>query len=149
MQAILEKNEGVLNLIPIFLPRRFGRAGHRLRLHPDDYYAFGTARGSIKERWFSSVICAMNGDGADPDEGLSYVNVDGTPAHKVSLKDFVDTLGAELIGDYLFDTYGTWPMYSKFFDYSTPLFHHLHLDLTRPAAWERSASRRPIISPRR
>ena len=133
MQEFLEKNEGILNLIPIFLPRRFGSAGHRLRLHPDDYYAFGTARGSIKERWFSSVICAMNGDDARPDEGLSYVNITGDPADKVSLKDFVDTLGAELIGDYIFDTYGTWPMYSKFYDYSTPLFHHLHLDFEAAA----------------
>ncbi len=133
MQQFLAENEGLLNLIPIFLPRRFGSAGHRLRLHPDDYYAFGTARGSIKERWFSSVICAMNGDDARPDEGLSYVNIDGNPENKVSLKDFVDTLGAELIGSYLYDTYGTWPMYSKFYDYSTPLFHHLHLDFDAAA----------------
>lgn len=128
MREFLEENEGVLNLIPIFLPRRFGKAGHRLRLHPDDYYAFGTERGSIKERWFSSVICAMNGKNAKPDEGLSYVNIDDNAEHKVSLKNFVDTLGADLIGEYIFNKYGTWPMYSKFFDYSTPLFHHLHLD---------------------
>ena len=128
MLEFLEEKEGVLNLIPIFLPRRFGKAGHRLRLHPDDYYAFGTQRGSIKERWFSSVICAMNGNDAKSDEGISYANNDDNIEHKVSLKDFVDKLGADLIGDYLFDKYGTWPMYSKFFDYSTPLFHHLHLD---------------------
>ena len=41
------------------------QAGQRLRLHPDDYYALGTRRGSIKERWFSSVIPAMNGPGSD------------------------------------------------------------------------------------
>lgn len=127
MKKFLEENDGILNLIPIFLPRRFCKPGYRLRLHPDDYYAFGMERGAIKERWFSSVICAMNGDSANPDEGLSYVNIDGNTDHKVSLKDFVDTLGAELIGQELFDKYGTWPMYSKFFDYSDPLFHHLHL----------------------
>ena len=123
----LQDHEGILNLIPIFIPRRFCKAGYRLRLHPDDYYSFGVERGAIKERWFSSVICAMNGEKARPDEGLSYVNIDDDLDHKVSLKDFVDTLGRDLIGDYIFDTYGTWPMYSKFFDYADPLFHHLHL----------------------
>lgn len=127
MRDVLKKNDGVLNLIPVFVPRRFGSSGHRLRLHPDDYYAYGTKRGSIKERWFSSIITPMNGDGMDSDEGLSYVNIEGNTAERVSLKELVETLGRELIGDYLFDTYGTWPMYSKFFDYEGPLFHHLHL----------------------
>ena len=31
--------------MPVFVPRRFGTAGRRLRLHPDDYFALGTARG--------------------------------------------------------------------------------------------------------
>ena len=61
-----DKGEGVLRLAPVFVPRRFSSAGQRLRLHPDDYYALGTARGSIKERWFSSVIAAMNGALAPP-----------------------------------------------------------------------------------
>jgi hypothetical protein len=39
----------------------------------------------------------------------------------------VDELGAGLIGAELKEKYGTWPMYSKFFDYEAPLFHHLHL----------------------
>ena len=33
---------------------------------PDDYFALGTHRGAIKERWFSSVLCAMNGPAAAP-----------------------------------------------------------------------------------
>ena len=127
MSRYLAKNRGILNLTPVFIPRRFGEAGRRLRLHPYDYYAFGTKRGSIKERWFSSVICAMNGEDAAADEGMSYVNIDGDITHKISLKEFVDTLGAELTGEYIHETYGTWPMYSKFFDYKGALFHHLHL----------------------
>ena len=98
MARFLYEQDGILNLIPIFLPRQFCKPGYRLRLHPDDYYAFGMERGAIKERWFSSVICAMNGEQAKPDEGLSYVNVDDNTENKVSLKDFVDTLGAVLIG---------------------------------------------------
>ena len=124
----LEENEGILNIIPVFVPRRFGSAGHRLRLHPDDYYALGTKRGSIKERWFSSVICPMNGDDAAADEGISYVNMTGSSEGKIALKDFVEELKGELIGESLYAKHGTWPMYSKFFDYEGPLFHHLHLD---------------------
>jgi len=122
-----EKNHGIFRLIPVFVPRRFGQAGHRLRLHPHDYYALGTRRGSIKERWFSSVIPAMNGELAAPDEGMSYVAVSDDPGDRVLFRDAVDELGAELIGNELQERFGTWPMYSKFFDYSTPLFHHLHL----------------------
>jgi len=48
-----DKGRGIFQLIPVFIPRRFSTAGQRLRLHPDDYFALGTARGSIKERWFS------------------------------------------------------------------------------------------------
>lgn len=124
---IFEKGEGVLRLMPNFVPRRFGSAGQRLRLHPDDYYALGTERGSIKERWFSSVIPAMNGELAPEDEGLSYVAVGDTPDGKFLLRDAVAELGEKLIGKELMDKYGTWPMYSKFFDFKTPLFHHLHL----------------------
>lgn len=128
-----EKGEGVLRLIPVFVPRRFSKAGRRLRLHPDDYYALGTKRGSIKERWFSSVIPAMNGELAPPDEGMSYVAVTDDIKDKVLFKDFVDELGADIIGKELKDKYGTWPMYSKFFDYEEPLFHHLHLDFISAA----------------
>lgn len=122
-----QKNGGILKLIPVFVPRLFGSAGRRLRLHPDDYFAYGTARGSIKERWFSSVISASNGPLAAPDEGMSYVDVTGRVEDKISFKDFVEGLGAELIGGQLFKKHGTWPMYSKFFDYDAALFHHVHL----------------------
>ena len=128
IREAFEKGEGVLRLIPVFVPRRFSKAGRRLRLHPDDYFALGTKRGAVKERWFSSVIPAMNGGLAPPDEGMSYVAVSDDTKDKISLKDFVDELGAEIIGRELKEKYGTWPMYSKFFDYAEPLFHHLHLD---------------------
>jgi len=124
-----ENGEGILQLIPVFVPRRFSKAGLRLRLHPHDYYALGTQRGSIKERWFSSVIPAMNGELAPADEGMSYVLPSNKNiADKFTLKQVQDLLGAGLVGQELMDKYGGWPMYSKFFDYQAPLFHHLHLD---------------------
>jgi hypothetical protein len=93
----------------------------------------GTLRGSIKERWFSSVIQCMNGPLAAPDEGLSYVAADDFGKEKFTLRDAVTELGHNLIGQTLFKTYGTWPVYAKFFDYDTPLFHHLHLDFAAAA----------------
>ena len=112
-----EKGAGVLRLAPNFVPRRFSQAGRRLRLHPDDYYALGTARGSIKERWFSSVIPAMNGPLAPADEGMSYVAPTDRREDRFLFRDAVAELGAALIGAELHAQYGTWPMYSKFFDY--------------------------------
>ena len=129
----LEKNGGVLRFDPIFIPRQFGDAGRRLRIHPDDYYAYGVKRGSVKERWFSSVIAANNGPLAEPDEGMSRVNTGADRSERVYFKDFVDSLGADLIGKKLYDKYGTWPMYSKFYDYTVPLFFHLHLDFESAA----------------
>ena len=61
IRQTFERNNGIFRLMPVFVPRRFSQPGHRLRLHPDDYYALGTPRGAIKERWFSSVIRCMNG----------------------------------------------------------------------------------------
>jgi hypothetical protein len=126
--AASERGEGILWLIPNFMPRKFAMAGRRLRLHPDEYYACGTASGAIKERWFSSVIPAANGDLAPADEGMSYVTVSEDLHDKVLFTNFVDVLGSELIGEELFHRYGTWPMNSKFSDYETPLSLQLHPD---------------------
>jgi hypothetical protein len=133
IRETFEKGKGIFRLIPIFVPRRFGKPGHRLRLHPDDYYALGMERGAMKERWFSSVISAENGPQAAPDEGMSYIAPNNNIDDKFSLKDAVEELKEELIGNELMEKYGTWPMYSKFFDYETPLFHHLHLDDAKAA----------------
>jgi len=124
IRATFDQNQGILRLKPVFVPRRFSKPGRRLKLHPDDYFALGTKRGAIKERWFSSVITCKNGPLAAPDEGLSYVD---TPGEPITLRGFVEELGAEIIGEELLKNYGTWPMYSKFFDYEEPLFHHVHL----------------------
>ncbi len=127
IQDTFARGDGIFRLFPAFVPRRFGKAGHRLKLHPDDYFAFGMARGSITERWFSSTIAAQNGELAKADEGMSYVCTDYDSDQKFSLREAVKVLGAELVGEELMEQYGGWPMYSKFFDNENPLFHHLHL----------------------
>lgn len=122
-----DRGSGIFRLVPIFVPRRFGQAGHRLRLHPDDYYALGTARGSMKERWLSSVVACFNGPLAPADEGLSYIlPASDRLAEKFTLVEAQAELGAALVGRDLMKRHGGWPAYAKFFDYETPLFHHLH-----------------------
>ena len=135
-----DQGKGILRLIPVFVPRRFSKAGRRLRLHPDDYYALGTKRGSIKERWFSSVIPAMNGELAPPDEGLSYVlPIDEKLSGKFLLKEAIEELKEGIVGKELMAKHGGWPMYSKFFDFLAPLFHHLHLGFEAAAVVGRLA----------
>ena len=127
IREAFRKGEGIFRMQPNFVPRRFSVAGRRLRLHPDDFFALGTQRGSIKERWFSSTVAAMNGPLAPADEGMSYIAVSADPKDRFNFADAVQELGANIVGKGLWDTYRNWPMYSKFFDYNEPLFHHLHL----------------------
>lgn len=122
IREAFEKGEGILRLLPNFIPRRFGRPGKRLRLHPDDYFALGIDRGAIKERWFSSITPAINGELAPEDEGLSYVAPSDDINDKFLFKDAVEELGVGLIGEELMNEYGTWPMFAKFFDFETPCF---------------------------
>ena len=65
--------------------------GRRLKLHPNDLYAFGGHRGGINERWFSSTTKAANGPETTPDEGLSYIHPKNGPG--VPLKDAVEEAG--------------------------------------------------------
>ncbi|MDR2517043.1 MAG: hypothetical protein LBC88_06645 [Spirochaetaceae bacterium] len=133
VEKTLEKGEGIFRLNPNFIPRPFGKAGRRLRLHPDDYYAYGLERGSIKERWMTSTNVAQNGPLAGPEEGLSFVAVDYGSDEKFALRDAIQILGAALVGEELWSTYKGWPVFSKFYDLTTPLFHHLHLDMEAAA----------------
>ena len=55
VREALAAGDGILRLEPCWVPRSFMLPGRRLRLHPDDLYAFGGHRGGINERWFSST----------------------------------------------------------------------------------------------
>jgi len=120
--AALTDNDGILRLTPTWVPRSFLQPGRRLKLHPNDYYAFGMDRGGIDERWFASTTPAAN-ENRRHDEGLSYVIHNG---ETVTLADAVEELKGELIGDDIWNTYKRWPVYSKFFDNMGPIPHHMH-----------------------
>jgi hypothetical protein len=122
VEAALEAGNGVLRLSPTWVPRSFLHPGKRLKLHPDDLYAYGLNRGGIDERWFSSTTEAAN-EGREPDEGLSYL-VHGK--ERVLLRDAVAAAGAAIVGEAIWKKYGRWPVYSKFFDNMGPIPHHLH-----------------------
>lgn len=129
VRKALSAGEGVLRLAPNWVPRSFCIPGKRLKLHPDDYYAFGAHRGGIDERWFSSTTKADNGPETLEDEGLSYIYFnDGGKEQKVLLKEAIDEIGDEILGQDVMSAYGGWTMYSKFFDNLEPLPHHLHHD---------------------
>ena len=124
-EQALEQGGGVLRLAPTWVPRSFCRPGKRIKLHPDDYFVLGQ-RGGIDERWFSSTTWAENGPGTPDDEGLSYVIVDEEGTERILLRDVVELLGAEVIGETLWNKYHRWAMFSKFFDNAGPLPHHIH-----------------------
>lgn len=123
----LEQGKGILRLAPTWVPRSFCVPGRRIKLHPDDYYVLGGVRGGIDERWLSSTTPAKNGPLTGENEGLSKVVFnDGSGDQQFLLKDAIDELKGALIGDRLWNEYGAWPMYSKFFDNMGPLPHHVH-----------------------
>ena len=123
----LEQGKGILRLTPTWVPRSFCVPGRRIKLHPDDYYVLGGERGGIDERWFASTTPAKNGPLTGENEGLSAIVFNnGENEEQILLKDAVEELKGELIGDRLWDEHKSWPMYSKFFDNMGPLPHHIH-----------------------
>lgn len=123
MESAFDSGNGVVRLAPAWVPRSFCTPAKRLRLHPDDYFPLGKDRGGIDERWFASAIRAENGPRTDPYEGLSLVV--GADGGVIPFDEFVAHFKDALIGS-LWEQYGAWPMYSKFFDNQWPLPFHVH-----------------------
>jgi len=126
-EKALEQGNGIFRLAPSWVPRSFCVPGRRIKLHPDDYYVLGGARGGIDERWLSSTTPALNGPLTGKNEGLSpIVFKDGNTEKQILLKDAIADLKGKIIGDRLWNKHKAWPMYSKFFDNMGPLPHHVH-----------------------
>jgi hypothetical protein len=122
VENAIDKSGGLLRLAPCWVPRSFLQPGRRLKLHPNDLYAFGLDRGGIDERWFASTTPAAN-ENRTPDEGLSYCVFDGK---RFTLANAIQQCGAQIIGDAIWNKYRRWPVYSKFFDNLGPIQHHMH-----------------------
>jgi len=119
VEAQLSATGGLLRLAPNWVPRSFLQPGLRLKLHPDDTYAYGANRGGIDERWFASTTEAAN-EGRVPDEGLSYVVVG---KERFTLRQAVADCGATLVGKTNWNKYKRWPVYSKLSDNMGPNPH--------------------------
>jgi len=122
LQRALEAGDGLLRLTPTWVPRSFLHPGRRIKLHPDDLYAYGADRGGIDERWFASTTEAAN-EGRVWHEGLSFVSFEG---QQFLLRDAVSEDGVTLVGEAIYKKYNRWPVYSKFFDNMGPIPHHMH-----------------------
>ena len=122
LDRAMDAGKGILRLTPNWVPRNFMHPGKRIKLAPTDWYALGTHRGGIDERWFSSTTEAAN-EGRAADEGLSYVVFEG---QRFLLKDAVDEGQGRVVGDSIWSKYHRWPVYSKFFDNMGPIPHHMH-----------------------
>src|SRR6476661_3208859 len=114
IEEAVNANGGILRLAPCWVPRSFMIPGRRLKLHPDDLYAFGGHRGGINERWFSSTTNADNGPGTPADEGLSYVRLKS--GSRFLLKEAVETAGDLLLGSAVMGREKGWNLLCKFFD---------------------------------
>lgn len=122
LDQAMKAGGGLLRLTPTWVPRSFLHPGKRIKLHPDDWYALGSSRGGIDERWFASTTEAMN-ENRRPDEGLSYVTFEGK---RFQFREAVAAGAARIVGKKIWDTYKRWPVYSKFFDNMGPIPHHMH-----------------------
>src|SRR5688572_33505043 len=110
VEGALSETNGLLRLVPCWVPRSFLQPGKRLKLHPDDLYAYGLHRGGIDERWFASTTPAAN-ENRTPDEGLSYVVVG---KQRFTLQQAVGDCGPLIIGKQIWNKYKRSPVSSKF-----------------------------------
>src|SRR3979411_2682669 len=124
VQEAIDAGRGILRLEPCWVPRSFMIPGRRLKLPPDDLYAFGGHRGGINERWFSSTTKASNGPLTSKDEGLSYVRLDD--GRRFLRKDAIESAGDLLLGSEVMEREGGWNLLCKFFDNLGPIPHHMH-----------------------
>ena len=100
LDRALDEGGGLLRLTPTWVPRSFLHPGKRIKLIPDDLYAYGANRGGIDERWFASTTEAAN-------EGRVLARraelLSRSKAKQFLLRDAVAEAGARLIGKAMFE----------------------------------------------
>ncbi len=124
IQDAINAGGGLLRLEPCWVPRSFMIPGRRLRLHPDDYYAFG---GQSRRHQRALVLVdhqRRQRSGHAADEGLSYVRV--ADGKRFLLKEAVEKAGDLLIGADVMQREKGWNLLCKFFDNLGPIPHHMH-----------------------
>src|SRR5438477_4956043 len=106
VRGAIDNTSGILRLAPTWVPRSFLMPGRRIKLAPQDTYAYGAHRGGIDERWFASTTPCAN-ENRTPDEGLSYIVGGGKKAF--TLQDAIGLEGPGFLGAAMWNKYKRWP----------------------------------------
>lgn len=121
----LDKDNGILRLYPCWVLRDNLPPGRRLKINIHDLYPYGLQVGAVCERWIASTGKADNGAKTLPNEGLSRIAMDdGT---ELLLADAVEAAGDLILGSETMETFGGMKAFAKFYDFSIPIPHHVHL----------------------
>jgi len=120
VEAALAKGDGILRLEPAWVARDFLPPGKRLGLKEEEYDV--RERGWICERWIGSTTKADNRI-SPPDEGLSYVVVDG---ERITLKEAVEVAGTAIMGEKYAKTHPGLGRLAKIYDFGARIPFHIH-----------------------
>ena len=137
IKSLIEKEinetEGILNMLPCWVARKYLFPGKRLKLDPRDMYIRGAEKGAISERWLASTGNAENGELTVDNEGLSQI-VLGNDQYRVFFKDAIEQAGDLIIGSDVMQKYGGLLSFAKLYDFQTPIGHHVHL-MEKDCSW--------------
>jgi hypothetical protein len=124
----IARSRGVLRLAPAWVGRTILLPGKRLKLDKRDLYPFGGHYGAISERWMASTGMVDNGPTTTENEGMSFIAVKNAAGlEKIRLKDAIDLVGDKILGERIMSRYGGLMAFAKFYDFKTPIPHHVHL----------------------
>jgi len=128
----IDATDGVLNLLPCWVARKYLLPGKRLKLDPRDMYIRGAEKGAISERWMASTGPADNGADTAENEGLSEIVLRN--GERLLFRDAVEHAGELIIGVEEMKKFGGLLSFAKLYDFRTPIGHHVHL-MEKDCAW--------------
>jgi mannose-6-phosphate isomerase class I len=127
LRKAISDGDGIVRLMPAWVPCPILSPGGRLKLAKQDLYAFGSHRGGIDERRLASTTGTENGPGILEDEGLSYIVVENSARpERILLKQAIDLLGDEFLGRKVMNKYAGWRVLTKLYDNQGSIPHHVH-----------------------
>ena len=129
----ISRRNGILNLLPCWVARKYLLPGKRLKLDLRDMYIRGAEKGAICERWLSSTGMADNGELTVENEGLSEVSI-GEDKQRLLFRDVIAHAGDLVIGEEDMKRFGGLLSFAKLYDFQTPIGHHVHL-MEKDCAW--------------